>query len=78
MIDLKFNPKTIEMMGSNSVGPIVEFSALFVVVIVTYLLINRTMSHLSFVIKFLVAMFLGTVGYAIGKLAVLTFIALIS
>ena len=62
---------TIKFLASSSLAPVLEFAALFIVVISTYMLLHSIMGHLKPATKALMAMFFGTVAYSIGKIAVL-------
>ncbi|MCA9308653.1 MAG: hypothetical protein R3B92_01545 [Patescibacteria group bacterium] len=55
----------------STLAPTIEFGMIVGSFVVTYLLLENVWTHLSHPIKMLLSMFVGTVAYTIGKLAVL-------
>lgn len=66
------DPQTIENLSQSSIFLVLEFAAISVVVIVTYMAMHGMFKTLKPATKMLVAIFLGSTFYFFGKLLVIT------
>lgn len=60
--------------SKSSIFPVIEFAAISGIIMVTYIALHNMFNHLKPATKMLVSLFLGTMAYSLGKLALLTLI----
>ncbi len=60
-----------QMLNSFALTPILEFAAIAFLVIVTYLAIHNLNAHWHNLVKFSIAILFGTMGYVVGKFAII-------
>ena len=68
------DPQVVNNLSQLSIFPIIEFTSVSVIVIVTYLGLHGLFTHLKPATKMLLSMFLGTCAYTVGKLTLFAII----
>ena len=69
-----FDTATINTLANSPLLTIIEFFTIAFIVIITYIAIHNMMGHAKPATKMLISMFLGSLAYTLGKLALLTII----
>lgn len=62
------------ILNAYTITPLLEFSAIVFVVLVTYLAIHNMRTSWHNLIKFTIALLFGTMGYVVGKFALIVFL----